>query len=102
ALSNPEETVKRIFDRFDQTKPTIPLALKNDVRKLLEIDDEIFERSVAKLESEKLIDRTQGLEILWCSGNYDRQYEKEARERMIQSLQRLITPFGKDFVFFGR
>lgn len=98
AISNHEETIKRIFDSFDQSKPTIPLALKNDVRRLLAVDNEIFERSIAKLESEKLIDRQQGLEILWCTGEYDRKYEKEARERMIQSLQRLITAFGKSFV----
>ena len=100
-ISNAEETVKRIFNKFDQTKPTIPLALKKDVKELLVIDDEIFERSITRLESEKLIDR-QGFEIVWCSGEYDRQYEQVARDRMTETLQRIITQFGKDFASFCR
>lgn len=66
---------------------------------MLAIDDEIFERTVTKLESEKIISR-EGFEILWCSAEYPSHYENEAKMRMVDTLKRLVTPFGKDFVTY--
>lgn len=98
-LCKPEETVERILEKRDYMQTKIPIALKNDVKRLLVIDEEIFERAITKLESEKIISR-EGLEILWCSGEYPNHYENEARIRMIDTLKRFVTDFGKDFVIY--
>lgn len=100
ALCTPEKTVMEILKKRDRTQSTFPVALKNDVERLLEIDDEIFERSINKLESENIISRKEGLEIQWCTGEYQSHHESNAITRMVDTLKRLVTPFGRDFVSY--
>lgn len=100
AIFHREETVERIMKQKDASKPEILLELKNDVRRLLVIDDELFERSLTRLEYEGLL-RIKNAEMLWCSGKYDgRQFEGEAVKRMISSLQNILTAFGSDFMTY--
>ncbi|MEO9308084.1 MAG: hypothetical protein ABI342_07220 [Nitrososphaera sp.] len=98
-ISNPEETVTKIMEKHDHTRLTNQINLKNDVRRLLTIDSEIFERAITKLESEQIIARN-GLEIAWCSGEYHKEQKNEAKIRMTEALKRLVTQFGKDFTSY--
>ena len=97
SLSNSEKTATSIMNMKDSSKPTIPMNLKKDFKLLLGIDDELFERSLSRLESENLI-TIHGEEIAWATGEYDQEYSKEAIHRMETTLDRIITNFGKNFV----
>lgn len=97
AIATPKETVKKIMQKRDPSLPDIPIDLKGDVRRLLVIDDAVFERSITRLESENLI-MTKTTDPLWSTGKYDKKYYNEAIERMESDLNRIATDFGKDFV----
>lgn len=99
ALSNFEETVRQILTKRDESKPTIPIDLRGDVRRLLKIDNEIFERAITRLETDKLIAR-DGLEISWYNSNLEQRLVDRAKEHMESALSRLVTDFGKEFVSY--
>jgi len=96
-LFQPREQVRKILEKLLQHNVEQAFNIKEELRKLLDIDQLVFQRSISRLRDKGVIDDSHSSTI-WSDARYSKQFLEDAIGRVTGDLQRLVTDFGKNFV----
>jgi hypothetical protein len=96
----PDNTIDEIIKKISNIESDeILFSLKNNLRDYMEIDEQLFDVYVQKLDSVGLIS-VKGKAVDWSGGGYYKTHIDQLKSSMNRDAKSMLTPFGKTFIKF--